>query len=81
MVTQELIKQVSIPDPENKDLKFNKSKYLEIQKTEKIPCPFCGNTLQTRKRKDDPSKHNYRCQSKPCENYRKLHDFKLSDFL
>jgi hypothetical protein len=82
MVTQELIKQVSIPDPENEDLVFDESKYLEIQKIEKRDCPLCGNTLQERKDKALQGKlSRFRCQSKKCEDNRKELGLKLIDFL
>jgi hypothetical protein len=82
MISQELIKQVLEPDPENEDLKFDESNYLEVQKEGKPCCPFCGNKLQERKDawvKDKLSR--FRCQSKPCENYRKQQNLKLIDFL
>lgn len=78
MVSQDLIKWVSIPDPENEDLKFNESKYLEIQQIEVRYCPFCGNRLH---RRVDTKKESFRCRSKHCKNRVKLAGERLADSL
>lgn len=75
MVSQELINWVSIPDPENSDLRFDESSYERIQQVAYYCCPICDKKMQQK------GVNKWGCSNRHCLKLRKDRKLKLGDFL